>query len=353
MVTLGDVAAAAGTSTTTVSRVLNGCGDSHRISARTQQAVTTAAEELGYRPSYHARALKAGRSNTIGLMCNADILSGHGQGYFGGMIDGLNSLVRKQGYNLLLTSDDDRHMTLEQGVIFWKEQRVDALITFGYIIERYMATNTPLAPDTVGLPLVLIESQWPLEYPIVSMNCASAINDAVGHLADLGHQCITYLLPTSSQADDRRSFFEIACKARKVEARIVTVDFPNDRQHDRWETIANRAKAIDQIWSQLADCPAVMAYNDHMALGFQLAAHNRGCHVPHDFSLIGFDDLYAQTALPPMSTISHGLQEMGQRAGTIALEMATSPDAVKTWNNRRETVEAVFIPRGSTGPCPH
>lgn len=173
-ITIADVAREAGTSITTVSRVLSDQGDAYRISEPTQSLVVAAAKRLGYRPSYHAKSLKAGKSQTIGLVYNSASLAPGNLAYSATIIGAIDGAVRHAGYHLLLIADKNLYEVLETGSAFLTDRRVDAVVVFGYVLHRYNVHKLPI-PLTTEQAVVVVERVGKTMFPTVEMDPAPGI----------------------------------------------------------------------------------------------------------------------------------------------------------------------------------
>src|SRR5207237_1442524 len=155
-VTLADISREAGVSITTVSKVLAGKGVPFRISKKTQEKIWRIARELDYAPDLHARSLRAGRSNQIGI-----VVAHFNDPWYGQVIHGLETVLESKGYGFLINSVEEEPEKLTQRVSRMRANRVEGLIIVGSRLEL---------PDDVaellrksGVPVVLVnrKSQWP------------------------------------------------------------------------------------------------------------------------------------------------------------------------------------------------
>ncbi len=333
---LADIAAQAGVSEATVSRVLNG---KPGVSAATRQSVLAALDLLGYERPVRLRQRSAGLIGLITPELDNPIFPAFAQV--------IGQALTRQGYTPVLatqtpggsTEDELVEMLVERGVsgiIFVSGLHADSTADMG----RYERLRGQ------GVPFVLINGFSPsVNAPFVSPDDRSAVRLAVTHLAALGHDRI-------GLAVGPKRFVPVM---RKIEGFIRSMsevlDVPAEAaqeliQHSLFTLEGGQAAA-----SALLDrgCTALVCASDMMALGAIRAARQRGLAVPRDVSVVGFDDspLIAFTD-PPLTTIRQPVTAMGQAAVHALLEEIGGTPAPHS--------EFVFLPelvvRGSTSAGP-
>jgi LacI family transcriptional regulator len=99
------------------------------------------------------------------------------------------------------------------------------------------------------------------------------------------------------------------------------------------------------------DCTAVTCYNNRTAIALEVLLAARGVQVPGDLSVVGCDDLHAHMGLPPLTTVSHMLVEMGSRATEVVLDVIDKPELCVEMASSAGYVASELIIRGSTGPA--
>ncbi len=93
-----------------------------------------------------------------------------------------------------------------------------------------------------------------------------------------------------------------------------------------------------------------MCYNEHLAHTLYGAAAERGMIIPRDLSIIGFDDLHAEFAIPPMTVVSHVYHDIGDAAGELIHTMLTGSKRMSALSGRTFGVPSVLVVRESTAP---
>lgn len=333
---LADIAAQAGVSEATVSRVLNG---KPGVSATTRESVLAALDLLGYERPVRLRQRSAGLVGLITPELENPIFPAFAQI--------IGQALTRQGYTPVLatqtpggsTEDELVEMLVERGVagiIFASGLHADSTAD----MERYARLQGQ------GVPFVLINGfSEKVDAPFVSPDDRSAVRLAVTHLAALGHRRI-------GLAVGQKRFVPVQ---RKIEGFItstaevlgLSADEAQARiQHSLFTLEGGQAAATALI----ADgCTAIVCASDMMALGAIRAARQQGLSVPGDVSVVGFDDspLIAFTD-PPLTTIRQPVAAMSQAAVNALLEEIGGTPAPHS--------EFVFMPelvvRGSTAAGP-
>lgn len=118
------------------------------------------------------------------------------------------------------------------------------------------------------------------------------------------------------------------------------------------ELIFSAARAVTARYAELDKATGIMCFSEFIALGVQQVLREHGLEVPRDRSLIGFDDLYAELALPPLTVVRFPLADIGKRVAEMAIAMTEGPAAIEQFRGRRETSPSLLIIRGSTGAPP-
>ncbi|MGH4027818.1 LacI family DNA-binding transcriptional regulator [Actinomycetota bacterium Odt1-20B] len=334
---LADIAAQAGVSEATVSRVLNG---KPGVSAATRQSVLAALDLLGYERPVRLRQRSAGLVGLITPELENPI--------FPALAQVIGQALTRQGYTPVLatqtpggsTEDELTEMLVDRGVagiIFVSGLHADTTAD----MERYERLRAQ------GVPFVLVDGFSPeVRAPFISPDDRAAMRLAVTHLVSLGHTRIGLALGPKRFVPVQRKIEgfvrtvrdQLGLAPADIELRLV--------QHSLYTLEGGQAAA-----SALLDrgCTAVVCASDMMALGAVRAARQRGLEVPDDVSVVGFDDsvLIAFTD-PPLTTVRKPVPAMGQAAVRTLLEEIAGTPAPHS--------EFVFMPelvvRGSTASAP-
>ncbi|UNK72079.1 LacI family DNA-binding transcriptional regulator [Microbacterium sp. H1-D42] len=327
-----DVAAHAGVSAQTVSRVAN---DNPNVHALTRQRVLASMKELGYRPNSAARNLKSGRFRSIGFVTFNLTNFGNDRA-----LDGVAQAAEAAGCTTTLLPIADATPSGVAGAFGrLEEQAVDGIILV-------MSSEVgPLDDLTMaaGLPLVVIDSDTRLPYTLAGTDQEQGARIALQHLLDLGHRDIVHVAgpDLSYPAHNRADVYRRLQAEGQVTARPVLF---GDWSAASAVEIGHRILQSDPLPT------AVFAANDQMALGVMKAIHDRGLRIPEDISVIGFDDTEgAATFWPALTTVHQHLDEVGRLATAELLALIDGePDTGK-----KHLVPTRLVVRDSTGPVPH
>lgn len=321
---LADVARLAGVSSQTVSRVVN---DAPHISPQTRGRVEQAIQRLGYRPNAAARALVRGRTGLVGVITT-------GATYFGptSILRTIEEAARAE--DLFVTSVNLPTLTRE--LLDESVEHFMRLLVEGIVIIAGQDDAVDVARHRrASVPLVLVEGDLSRDAWSVGVDQAAGARLATEHLLDLGHREILHLAgPLDwSEARARRDGWRTAMVAAGLRP---LEPLPGD-----W-SLARGYAARDEVLASGAT--AVFAANDQLALGLLCALHEGGRSVPHDLSLVGFDDQpEAAYAIPPLTTIRQDFGSVGRRAvETLRRAIGGEPGLVQ------QLVQPELVSRAST-----
>lgn len=302
-VTLQDVARLAKVSPSTVSRILNGTAavdDEKR--KRVEQAVAT----LGFVPNPIARGLAGGRTHSIGVITQYIDSPFYGEAH-----RGIEKALEAAGFNALFVSgqwDAQRESSCIQSLV---SRRVD-----GIIVLDGRLSDGALRRYAESLPIV-ITGRTVSDPRICSMQFDnfSGAELACAHLIGLGHTQICFITGDSQHQDghERLRGFQAALKAHRLSpAAVLNGDFSEE----------SGVAAIDQLLADGVRFTAVFAANDQMAIGATIRLHERGLRVPHDVSIVGFDDQRSSRFfIPALTTIHQPSHEIGALSVSAMLEL--------------------------------
>ncbi|MGC5172806.1 LacI family DNA-binding transcriptional regulator [Microbacterium sp. DT81.1] len=336
---MADVAALAGVSGQTVSRVAN---RHPRVDATTRARVEAAMAELGYRPHRAARALRTGRSQSIGVVVATLATVGNTR-----MLEAVSGAASTKGYALVVVSPTDRS-GLDGAFTTLRDQGVDGAIVLNEATALARGAELPRALD-----LVVVDSPPDQRFAVVESDHAGGAHIATAHLLALGHPTVWHLGgPETSYAAAER---EAGWRAALEEAGIVA---PPVIRGD-WSAASGHVAGLEL--APRPDVSALFVANDQMALGLLRAVHGEGRSVPGEVSVIGFDDVAdAADYTPPLTTVRQDFDTLGQRAvealvariegGPIA-EPAQGEEPAVLPPLLRDVVPTRLVVRESTGPA--
>lgn len=314
-VRLQDVAARAGVSQATASRVLNG---SARVPGEgVADRVRTAARELGYVPNAQAQALARASTGLLGLVVH-DIADP----YFSSIARGVQAAARTARKQVLLASTDRDFDVEREAVSTFIAHRADAIVLAGSRqsgnLDRDLEAEFGRYRDNGGRVVVIGQ---PLAFGgAVELENHSAAAQLAEALVDAGHTQFAVIGGPGGirTAVDRRNGFVEALGRRGVTPLVeVSGAFTRDGGH----AAARRLAAALEIAPGSASVPVcVFAVTDVMAIGAIAAWRDLGLSVPGDLCVAGFDDIPTlRDHTPSLSTVALPLEEIGARAVELAL----------------------------------
>jgi LacI family transcriptional regulator len=329
MATIKDVAAMAGVSFTTVSHVVN---NTRPVSADVRAKVERAISQLNYVPSAVARSLKARSTATIGL-----VVPNSTNPYFAELSRGVEDGCAREGYCMFFCNSDDDPAKQRNYLRTLQEKRTDGLIVASAGDDAVLASSLT---DTRE-PLVIVDRNIEgLSADLVQIDHERGAYLATKHLLELGHVrigCITGPVATAVSAMRVHGFIR-AMAERGIEiepSAIVESDFSG----------AGGQEAAGRLFDTVRPT-AIFACNDMMGIGALRVAAERGIRVPHDCSIIGFDDIELSSyTYPALSTVGQSVRALGEAAAHMLIERISG---VVSGPTRRRVITPRLILREST-----
>lgn len=308
-VRLIDVARASNVSIATVSMVVNG---HPRISPATAKKVRRMIDKLGYRPNRVAQTLSSGlRAPTMAILLPARRQS-FADSYFGELIAGISERAAALGQTVIFEHVTPEFLRAGQHRAMLEQRAADGLLLMGFsdydrFLDDFAATPTPV---------VVVDSQITrCEIDSVGCDYRSGAQQAMNYLLQLGHRRIGLVTASSG-----RCAKEVAEVYRSAMANFGV------RPGEGWIadggfTEIGGEQAAEKILRRHPEVTAIFAASDAMATGVVHYAARRGMKVPHDLSIMGFENLRHSAFMnPPLSTVHLPLQEVGARACERLLE---------------------------------
>lgn len=315
---LEDIAAKAGVSRSTVSRVIN---DNPLVSEKTRRKVLAIIEQEGFSPNPVARALVTRRTNVIGIVVPLipEVLFEDAY-YFPALLHGISETASDRGYSILLwfgQSEDDE-ITFQNRIITNRlmDGVVIASATQNYpLIDHFLDTQTPF---------VLVErpAQYNDQINYVTINNYAVAHTVVSHLLSLGKKRIGAITGNLAIADgiDRFEGYKQALNdaGHPVDPNLI---------YEGNFTFQCGYDGIKQLL--VHDVDAVFAANDVTARGILQALDEEGVHVPEDVAIVSVDDLpTAVQVKPPLTTVHNPIKEKGAHAAQILFDLIEDEKAI-------------------------
>lgn len=287
-----------------------------------------AAQELNYRPNFFAQSLRKKRTYTIGV-----IVEEIGDAYGSLVISGVEQYLRSKNFFFLTVVHRHDPELLDRYAQILLERGVE-----GFIAIDMQLLEAPSVPTVA----VAGHKIFPGVTNIV-LDHRRAVRAALGHLVDLGHTQIAFMKGArfSSDSEDRWDAIVEVARELKIEVApelTVQIDI-NDPTPQLGYPFAK------QLLERNAPFTALFAYNDLSALGAIRAFQEAGLRVPHDISVVGFDDIQgAAYNTPSLTTVRQPLIRMGMIAAQALLERIEN----KKEEPREIAIEAELVVREST-----
>ncbi len=292
-----EVAAAAGVSRQTVSRVLN---DHPSIRPATRERVLSAMADLNFRPNRAARMLTTARSRTIGVLASsASSLFGPASS-----IDAVEQAAREAGYFVTVAHAASLDgAELAAALDHLGAQSVEGVV----VIAPQRAVQEAMSALSLSVPSVTLHGAGVVGDEGVFVDQFEGARLATRHLIERGHVRIAHLSGPGdwSEARARRDGFVAEAASAGLEAVV-------SREGD-WTAASGAAIGAELLAGGSAPT-GIFSSNDQMALGVLHAARQLGLRVPDDLALVGFDDIpEAAFFAPPLTTIRQDFAELGRR----------------------------------------
>lgn len=334
-VTIGDVAARAGVSATTVSRLLN--GQYGAMSAGTRSRIESAVADLGYVPNRFARSLKTGKTSQLGVL-----VANIAHPYWGAVLSGVESASREFGYQVLIATAGDS-ATLEHEYLDKLARQVDGLLVNPTGDDRESLATL----QESGYPLVLLDRTLPdLHCHLVAMENHAGAVLATRHLIELGHTRIAYVAYESHNLSNRRERRDGYVRAMEEAGLDVDPGWLVEVGRSRGEAV----ERTRELFSGSGPTRPTAAFAAAGLLNLEVLAGLRqaGLRIPDDVSVVGFDDSPWDPLLdPPLTTVASS----AERLGALAVELLVAAiDVPAVPRETRIPVELAI--RSSTSPPP-
>ncbi|KAA0561204.1 LacI family transcriptional regulator [Bacillus sp. CH30_1T] len=298
--TLKDVAKEANVSVSTASYAING---SSLITKETREKVLMAAKKIGYRPNASAKNLKKNKSEIIGFF-----LSGFTGPFFNEILEGVQDVVIKNGYEMVVCASNSKHRLLV-------ESYVDGAIILNFHVDDH--TIDFLANEKMPIVALDREMNNPHIKNVLLQNKVG-IELAVKHLVDNGHQRIGFIGGSYDSFDG-----EMRLAGYKESLKKYNVPFnEEDVIRARFTEISSLLVMDEYIKKNDIYPTAFVCANDEMAMGAIKALQQNGISVPNDVAIVGFDDIALSKHFnPPLSTVRIQKKLWGKTAAEVLFKM--------------------------------
>lgn len=320
--------------------VLNGNGDKNGISKRTQERVIKEAKRLNYTPNQMARALRLGKTNTIGL-----IVSDISNAFYSKLARHIEYYARSKGYQVIFASSEEDSKQEDNLINMLLQHQVDGLIishaSKDHQMLRYLKKE--------NIPFVLVDRLVPrfnLNY--VGVDNYNGAFQLTEHLIQLKYQKIGVLKISPSDIStmkERTEGYRDALKKYKTrfhQGFIKTIDYQNIRTETEL--------AIRNLLSPPHIADAIIAFNNHIAVACLEVFRDNGIRVPQDIALVSFDDLELfRFSDPPVTAVRQPIGDIGTNAVEVLLDQIQAIKEGKTFEYKKIVLPVEIKVRRSCG----
>ena len=314
--TIKEIAAVAGVSKSTVSRVLN---DTPGVSPKARELVRTAIEQTGYQPNRAARSLVTRATGSIGLVVSEAQARIFSDPFFASMVRGATEVVRPLGVHLVLMLAEDKRAR-DQLLDYLRHGHVDGVL----FISTHAADPLPRILVAERLPAVLsARPVSPLAISYVDVDSVAGAGLAVDHLVERGRRRIATIAgPQDMPAgQDRLRGWTEALAAHGLPHGPELIAYGD---FDR----GSGARAMEELLGRGVDFDGIFVASDLMALDAVAVLREHALRVPQDVAVVGFDDSDAATqARPALTTVRQPVEEMAKALTLTLLDRIGDPDA--------------------------
>ena len=320
-VTLKDVAALAGVSPSTASRV---CKNNPSISKETKEKVRKAIEQLGYEPSFQASGAETLQNKTIGIILPPSIRESFENSFHLEVIRGISQFCNQHHYmNTVITGQDEEEI-LDVLSDFVKNGQVD-----GFIVT-YSKQDDPIIDYLYneGLLYVVIGKAYRFANQTVYIDNDNvlAAKEATEYLIGLGHKNIAYLGSDSNLmfSADRKAGYQLALinNGMTVDpANIIELPFVPE----------NHSAAVYSLLDREVRPTAILVSDDIFAVALERVCIEMGLSIPDDLSIISFNNsLFARLTSPMLTSIDINSVQLGIEAASQVINHIENPNLVAT-----------------------
>ena len=305
---LKELAERLGLSPATVSLVINRSPVADSIPDETKERVFAAARKFKYRPNFFARSLRAKHSFTIGV-----IVPEVSDGYSASVMSGVEDYLLQEGYFYFVVSHRHRADLIDEYPRLFVERSVDGII----------AVDTPWTLS-LSVPVVTVSGHNRVKgVTNVVLNHVRAAELALKHLAQLGHRQIAFIKGQEFSSDTKVRWTNIEKAARQLDIPIASA-LVSQLEGDSPSPELGY-EAARKLLAAHRPFTALFAFNDISAMGAIRALREAQLRVPHDVSVVGFDDIHsAAYQSPALTTVRQPLEEMGRIAAETLLRRIRS-----------------------------
>lgn len=293
---ISDVAAKAGVSPATVSRVLNGIV---HVNPDTKEKVLQAIDELHYHPNAAAKNLRSQKTSTIGIIV-PDINSA----YFAQIVKGIENMAYARKYKVIICDAENSKEKELEYLTFLTDRTVDGMILNTTQLSEKEVIEFAEKGYNIGVIGKHIEHDL---VPCIYTDNVKISKTVISHLVQNGHKDIVYIngYPDSTDSYERLNGYLKGLSEHQIPFRPELIENGNFNEDSGYE-------AMTRLLSKEISFTAVYAANDEMALGVYKACREKNLRIPQDIAIVGVDNNRISKYLTPtLSSVNQPIYTMG------------------------------------------
>lgn len=336
--TIGDIALATGVSKATVSRALAGYG---RISETTEARIKEVADQLGYKPNEVARAMRAGKTGSIGLV----VISDYTNAFFAPVTKAIIDSAKDLGMETLVAHIDEDVESENMALQTMVNKRVDGLIVVPSANRLAESINEQFVGKT---PLVLVDRKLEnSNHPAVITNDYQGAVDAVSYAHQQGHRNMGFLIsvPGLREATDKKPVIPISTVRDRTKGFTTSEKLKGVSSRFLYlqEQVLDAEDAIRGLLSSKTRPTILFTSNNDVLVVLLKVMGEMGLQVAKDVSVISVDDSpWTESVNPPLTVISRSVEQLGALA-VEALNKLLQGESVEP----ETVIETKLVIRGS------
>lgn len=329
--TLEDVSKIAGVSPKTVSRVIN---NEKYVKEETRRKILKIIKELDYQPNFSARSLVLRKTNTIGI-----IVGNLENPFYSRLTRGVVITAERKNYSVIVCESRFDKIIGEKYISMLLERGIDGLL----IATLDISSNLVNRLNRKKIPFVLITTK--LDIPNINYVMANDYHGgklAAEYIIKLGHKNIAFLKgPDVFSSNERLSAYTDVMKKNNLNIKDYFITKELFDQKDGYE-------ATLKLLTKYKDITAIIAINDHIAIGAMDAIRELGLSIPEDISIIGYDDINITKLLNvPLTTIHYPKYRCGVAATEVLISNLNKKSSKK---GKKIILETTLVVRESCAP---
>ncbi|MBD5134863.1 MAG: LacI family transcriptional regulator [Lachnospiraceae bacterium] len=321
-VTIKDIAKICGVGVSTVSRAIN---DNPGINPATKERILKVIDENNYVPNNSARNLKRSESETIAVL-----VKGINNSFFSPMITEFEKIIQEKKYTFVLQRVDQNQNEIDVAMEIEKEKRLKGVVFLGgyfsHSKEKLCKLTVPFVLSTIGMTDLGAKK----EFASVAVDDEGESFKIVDYLCSLGHKKIAIL--AAPEYDE--SIGKLRMEGYKAALKKNGIEFDNNLVfelidgNDRY-SIKSGYITTKKMLKSKAECTAIFAITDAVAIGACRAIWEEGMKVPENFSLAGFDGLeLTRYYIPSLTTIRQPVEEIAKETLRMLFGMIENKEKI-------------------------